>query len=289
MSIICQGNLGGYLQIGVLGQGRLGQALASNFYQQGLAVHSWSRNPKNQDWSNKAFYSLENFDLGRLDKLIIASGSSSPRSISEVEEHRRTIGYLSQNTNNFSGQIYYLSSGAVYGDCLNAITESDECKPSTVYGSAKLSTELLLRETFGSNLSVFRIGNIVPDQLDFGIFKMIKNNLSHHLPINLFGDPLDSRDYIGERDLIRVLSAAILTEQKFKVMNVGSGESISLREIAQILSDIYKQDLNIVWGPRSSSDVARTILDISYMQTLLSVSLGSSRELMRNLLEFRYE
>jgi len=288
MSIICQGILGGYLQIGVLGQGRLGQALASNFYQQGLQVHSWSRNPKNQNWSNEAFHNLVNFDMGKLDKLIIASGSSSPKSISEAEERQRTIGYLLKNTSDFSGQIYYLSSGAVYGDCLNALTESDECKPSTVYGSAKLSTELLLRETFGSNLSVFRIGNIIPDQLDFGIFKMIKTNLSQNLPINFFGDRLDSRDYIGERNLIQLLSAAILIEQKFQVMNVGSGESISLQEIAQILSSIYKQDLNIIWGPRSSSDVSRTILDVTYMQTLLSISVGSSRALMRNLLGFRY-
>ncbi len=269
----------------MLGQGRLGLALAKNLHQQGLSVFSWSRSPKHLEWPTQSFSKFKDFDLSKIDKLIIASGSSSPKSISIADEHSRTITHFLRMSSEFSGQVYYLSSGAVYGDCLYAMRETDSCKPSTVYASAKHSTELLLKDLLGSNLSVFRIGNIVPQKSDFGIFAMINNSLSKKSPITFFGDPLDCRDYIGENDLLQVLNSLIMSESNFNLLNVGSGVSISLLEIAQMLNDIYDDDIDVVWNPRSKYDVAKTMLDVNSLKNLTDFSLSNPKELISKILE----
>ena len=277
------------MRIGVLGQGRLGFGLASSLHGQGHNIFSWARHSREQAWTNQAIADFGSFDHSKLDKLVIASGSSNPRSITPLEEFDRTAKYLSLISKDFSGQVYFLSSGAVYGDCRIAMREVDICRPSTVYGRSKFSAEENLSEKLGSNLTILRIGNIVPEKSDFGVFKMVQENLSTNTQIKLSGDSQDSRDYLGERDLISILINLIISDHRFGILNIGSGESISLHEIIEILSSIYTNELNVSWGPRSEFDVSNTYLDVTSLKSLITSPISSPKALIEKLFALQKE
>ena len=271
------------MRIGVLGQGRLGYGLASSLHAQGHDIFSWARDSKEQAWTNQAVDKFGKFNHSPLDKFIIASGSSNPRSITSLEELARTAEHLSLISQDFVGQIYYLSSGAVYGNCRIPMREVDICQPSTVYGESKFSAEEKLRSILGNDLTIFRIGNIVPEKLDFGIFRMVKENLSSDTPIKLMGDFRDSRDYLGEKELISILSSLIVSNHQLDLLNIGSGESLSLQEIVDILKNIYSNELNVTWAPRSEFDVSNTYLDVSRLKSLIEIPTTNSKSLIENL------
>ena len=257
------------MRIGVLGQGRLGRGLAANLNRAGHEVFSWSRTPRQQLWANETINRFQHFDFGELDSLVIASGSSSPKDISVLEEQLRTVTYVSKLPKEFSGSVYYLSTGAVYGECLSPKLESDACEPSTSYGSAKLSTEKELRAIRNDNLSVLRIGNIIPMDSDFGIFEMIKRNIVLNKPISLFGSPGDSRDYLDEMQLLSILQNLILSQQQFDILNIGSGVSVTLEEITNIVSSVYGNKATFSWNDRNSFDLGSTQLDIKFLNSLI--------------------
>lgn len=271
------------MRIGVLGQGRLGYGLALSLHSQGHDVITWSRNMREQTWSNQILGEFRFFDHNQLDKLIIASGSSNPRSVTPHEELDRTTKHLSLVSRDFDGQVYYLSSGAVYGDCSRAMHEVDICRPSTVYGLSKFLAEEELRVKFGNKLTILRIGNIVPEKLDFGIFKMMRENISSKSPILFMGDSQDSRDYLGEKDLISILHNIIISNIRPELLNIGSGKSISLRRIVQILSAVYVDGLDVIWAPRSKYDVSNTYLDISSLKALNDVPVTNPETLIEGL------
>jgi nucleoside-diphosphate-sugar epimerase len=271
------------LRIGVLGQGRLGFGLASSLHGQGHSIFSWARHSRDQVWNNQSITDFGNFNHSKLDKLVIASGSANPRSITPLEELDRTVRHLSLISKDFSGQVYFLSSGAVYGDCHSAMRESDICRPSTIYGLSKFSAEEKLIEKLGSNLTILRIGNIVPEKLDFGIFQMVKENLLSQSAIRLMGDSQDSRDYLGEKDLISIMHNLIVSNHQLDLLNIGSGESISLLEIVEILSSRYSDQLPITWAPRSEFDVSNTYLDVSSLKSLIDFPFTNPKTLIENL------
>jgi nucleoside-diphosphate-sugar epimerase len=256
------------MNIGFLGQGRLGQALAGILHQDGNNVKAWSRTNRQALWPVASLKDFQAADLSSLDSLILASGSSSPKNASVQDEQGRTLRLLQEAKQEFPKKVFYLSSGAVYGDCISGRSEKDNCLPITNYGIAKLTTELALRELLGEALVVLRIGNIVPNNLDFGIFKMIAHNVRRKHSIVFQGAPSDCRDYILESELNQILARIVTSNLDLELVNLGTGVSLSLGDISEILKANFGEKLNTRWEARSEFDVPRTILDVKRLNAL---------------------
>jgi nucleoside-diphosphate-sugar epimerase len=234
----------------------------------GNDVEAWSRTDRHALWPIASLKDFEEADLSSLDSLILASGSSSPKNALVEDELGRTLRLLEGAKQDFPKRVFYLSSGAVYGDCEYARSEKDNCLPITNYGIAKLKTELALRELLGDALVVLRIGNIVPDNLDFGIFKMIAHNLRSNHSIVFQGATSDCRDYILESELNQILANIVTSDLDLDVLNLGTGVSLSLGEISEILRANLRGKFDISWTDRSEFDVPRTILDVNNLIAL---------------------
>jgi len=67
-------------------------------------------------------------------------------------------------------------------------------------------------------------------------------------------------------DFLSCIQSLIEIEHPPKVLNIGSGRSVSLAEITQILITSLGDQIKIVWEPRRPGDVSQTRLDVSLMR-----------------------
>lgn len=141
--------------------------------------------------------------------------------------------------------VIFSSSAAVYGNQEGRVSEKAETIPQTPYGLHKLIGEQMatLYTTCFSlptvSLRYFNVygkghhetGSYAPVIAKF--LKQKKNNE----PITITGDGLQTRDFVHVRDVARanVLAINALTEAKNYCFNVCTGESFTVKEIAEII------------------------------------------------------
>lgn len=139
------------------------------------------------------------------------------------------------------------SGGALYrGESDHRpLSEAAPVLPLTSYGVQKLAQEHYLRigsEQGWLTATVLRIGNpygvLLPPERRQGFIGVALNYLREGRPIRIFGDEENVRDYIHLDDLCRMFQLVIERRDGFDVVNVGSGEGRSVREIVQLLERI---------------------------------------------------
>jgi UDP-glucose 4-epimerase len=145
-----------------------------------------------------------------------------------------------------------LSSAATYGDPqFLPITENHPKNPISPYGISKLVSEkytLLYADLYNLDTCVLLPFNVYSDLqkeddpyagVIFKFIKAIKNDKS---PI-IQGDGNQTRDFIHVKDVTRAIEIALKKKGTGKTINIGSGEPISILELANLLIEISKKDL----------------------------------------------
>lgn len=273
------------MNIGILGQGRLGLQLAEKLRSQGHSVTAWSTRVMVDSGNGNRFQEISPDDLTQLQVLIVASGSSSPAKSSPEDELSRTWNLVEDSIGTFFGKIFYLSSGAVYGDTFVPVSEDAPTDATTIYGISKLTAEDVFRASLGNQFCSLRIGNIFPKNPDFGIFKMISDRIKEGNDITFFGGPEDSRDYIDEEELITLLGEIVTLPGLPGSINVGSGKSLPLHFFESEISRHSQGKISCLWHRRNSFDVSSTFLDNSLLKELLSLEIRNPSEKIQEFLK----
>ena len=131
--------------------------------------------------------------------------------------------------------ILFTSSGAVYGPRTAPAAESDECNPTTAYGKGKLAAERLLVGS-GLNIKIARCFAFVGPYLNRRIHYAIGNFIQDCLDgktITVNGDGTPLRSYLYADDLVEWLFAILARGETGRPYNVGSGEALSIRALAE--------------------------------------------------------
>jgi len=148
------------------------------------------------------------------------------------------------------------ASAYLYGNPENLpISENAPIKPNNPYALSKHFSEQLCtfhRETYGTDVRVLRLFNVFgPGQkaeyLIPTIFRQIKNDDSITIE-NLH----PRRDYTYIDDVISAMIGIAESDESEPVFNVGSGESLSVKDIIDIIQDVAGTNLDI-----SSKDISR--------------------------------
>jgi UDP-glucose 4-epimerase len=253
------------MRIGVLGLGFIGMPIASALHKDGHEVISWTRNEKKTLWENSTNLSLRN--ATSLDAIVIASGAARPGFGNELLEIESTVSIARTLDLRPSTHIYYISSGAVYGECSRPQTEIDTAEPCTVYGKAKLTTEKAFEKIFREKFSALRIGNVVDWENPYGIFREVSRLSSENRTLNFFGDLESSRDYLEMSDFVALVIKTIETEVALPLLNIGSGKSLTLGQLAHKISSVPNLEISIKWHEGRSQDVQVTELDIGLLKS----------------------
>jgi UDP-glucose 4-epimerase len=143
---------------------------------------------------------------------------------------------------NAVSRITYVSGSGVYGD--QGEIEMDEefgpLIPISTYGASKLASEAMIAayaHMFDIDAVVFRLANVVGPRQTHGItYDFVRRLLKDPSQLQILGDGSQSKSYIHVRDVVGAM--LLLTEHGwdgFEIFNVGSGDYITVSEIADLV------------------------------------------------------
>ena len=147
-------------------------------------------------------------------------------------------------------RVLMISSGGVYGNIAHfheGVPESffgmpDPSEPQNAYSVAKGQAEhlcTLYRDAYGLDCIVARcfsfVGEDLPLNAHFAIGNFIRDVLSEQ-DIIIKGDGTPVRSYMDQRDLARWLTTLLLRGKSGRAYNVGSGEPISIAQLAELVA-----------------------------------------------------
>jgi UDP-glucose 4-epimerase len=163
-------------------------------------------------------------------------------------------------------RVLYASSAAVYGNNGEgaSIDEDTPKAPLTPYASDKLAGEHYFdfyRRQHGLEPVIFRFFNIFGPRQDpsspySGVISIFSERAQKGLPITVFGDGEQTRDFLYVEDLVDLLVQAIeKPEVDVGAVNVGWNQSMSLKQMLEALQAVVGELPPISYGPARSGDI----------------------------------
>ena len=175
-------------------------------------------------------------------------------------------------------RVIFAGSAAVYGDNPTLPKkESMLAEPLTPYAVDKLASELMGHvycQNFGLEFVCLRYFNVFglrqdPSSPYSGVISIFGDRLSQGLTPVIYGDGLQSRDFIHVSDVVRA-NLTVMEHPKAvgKTFNVGLGRATSLLEIIKILNDLTNQNIQPILEKSRSGDIRHSLADNEELKAL---------------------
>ncbi|RON00106.1 NAD-dependent epimerase/dehydratase family protein [Pseudomonas brassicacearum] len=163
-------------------------------------------------------------------------------------------------------RVLFASSAAVYGNNGEgeSIDEETTKAPLTPYAADKLAGEYYLdfyRRQHGLEPAIFRFFNIFGPRQDpsspySGVISIFSERAQKGLPITVFGDGEQTRDFVYVEDLVDLLVQAIEVPMlEVGAVNVGWNQATTLNQMLQALEEVVGPLPPITYGPARSGDI----------------------------------
>lgn len=166
-------------------------------------------------------------------------------------------------------RVVYTSSAAVYGDCsAPMLSETENPRPISAYGADKLGCELharvatLLHKVPTIGLRPFNVYGPRQDPLSpyAGVIAIFAERMQQKLPIDIFGDGQQVRDFVFVRDAVKFFITAMGSDHAVgNIYNVCTGRGTSIVALAGILGQLYEVKPKICFRPSRQGDIQRSI------------------------------
>ncbi|WP_299661706.1 NAD-dependent epimerase/dehydratase family protein [uncultured Psychromonas sp.] len=184
--------------------------------------------------------------------------------------------------NNVKKYIFISSGGTIYGDpCpTDGFNEYSPTNPSSSYGIVKLAFEKYMRhyeEKYGISAISIRVSNpyglspkINPEQ---GLISNILFKSLNNMPIEIWGDGTNTRDYIAVEDVARAVIKVCQYEGPERVFNIGTSIGYSINDVIALVSDLRNEPLEVIYKySDTKSGVAASVLDCTLAKRELNWS-----------------
>ena len=176
---------------------------------------------------------------------------------------------------------------------LIATPETSAPFPASIYAATKLANEALgkvFAEAYGITVMALRFQNVYGERQSLrnpytGILSIFSNRMRQNLPINIFEDGQESRDFVHVSDVVQaILSSLEVPLSGFHAINVGSGVPTSVMQVAEILCGLLGSNSKLsVSGDFRVGDIRHCYADLSKaridlgFEPLVNISSGLSR------------
>jgi UDP-glucose 4-epimerase len=176
-------------------------------------------------------------------------------------------------------RFIYTSSSAVYGE-VNHLPIDERCPadPISPYAVSKLAAEYYCKvfyENYGLNTLCLRYFNVYgPRQAKnsySGVITLFIDRLKQRKPPIIYGDGLQTRDFVHVRDIIEANMLALNFQQGFgEVINVGNGKPTTINQLAEVLLELSgRSELKPKYVAPRKGDIRNSCADISKAKTAL--------------------
>jgi UDP-glucose 4-epimerase len=177
-------------------------------------------------------------------------------------------------------KVIAASSASIYGMAESfPTTESHHPYNNwTLYGAAKVFNEGLLRSfhhMYGLNYAAMRYFNVYGPRMDIhGVYTEVlirwMERIAAGQPPVIFGDGHQTMDFVYIEDVARANVLAAKADVTDEVFNVASGTETSLRELAEMLSQVMGGSVELEYQPaRKVNPVQRRLADIDKARRLI--------------------
>jgi UDP-glucuronate 4-epimerase len=203
----------------------------------------------------------------------VRSSIASPDIYVDVDV-KGTVNLLEKVKEHNVEHFIFASSSSVYG--LNKKTPFSEDDPVDLqispYATAKMAAELFCKtynNLYGIHTTILRFFSVYGERQrpDMAIRKFTKL-IMEDKPIPMFGDGSSIRDYTYISDCINCTVSAIELEEGFEIINIGSGRTISLKELIHVLEKVTEKKIGVEQFDMQPGDVPTTYADISKARKL---------------------
>lgn len=280
-----------YKKIAVIGaSGFVGQAFVRHAQAAGHTVVAVSRS--NADFTQDDSYLALKKLLAPCDVVVVLAAITPKKGSNTAELSQRFIDNLLIANNTIKAlatagvkQILYISSDAVYSPEVTEIDEISATEPDNLYGLAHKTREALFTQSFPERrLCILRpcaIYGLGDPHNAYGPNRFMQTAVTKQL-IDLFGQGEELRNYVYLDDLAKIMLLAI-TNEVTGIFNVASQPAISFKQIAQAISELSANKIQINFTERltpikhrihTSDKLTRHLTEISY------TPLASALELM---------
>lgn len=228
-------------------------------------------------------YLLEKvFDENQIDIVIHSLSASVPSSSQDNEFDIKfnvlpTIGLLNQMVQHQVKNIVFISSGgAIYGDHYvdhSGHREDEVLFPKSAYGVSKLVIEkylYLYAVQHGVKSLVLRLSNPYGPyhySQKQGIINIALERALNGQVFEIWGDGKGKKDYIYIEDFCSILFQMLdKWEEQYAVVNIGSGQLLSVNDIVNELKDSVRSDFEWTYRNANILDVQNFKLNLSLLQ-----------------------
>jgi UDP-glucose 4-epimerase len=206
-----------------------------------------------------------------------------------------TLNLLRASIQEKISRFVFVSSCAVFGEPeLLPIRETNRTNPISPYAESKLIAErYCLGFSHRHLLSsvVLRFFNVYGPRQGLseysGVITHFIDSIRRKVPLLIYGDGLQTRDFVNIKDVVKGVSAAIKSNKaEGEVFNIGSGKPTSIIDLAKTVSDLAGVELKVRFEEPRLGDIRDSFADISKANNLLHYrSEVSLRNGLRTLLE----
>jgi UDP-glucose 4-epimerase len=165
--------------------------------------------------------------------------------------------------------VVYASSAAAYGDVATVpIAETAPCRPLSAYGADKYGCELhanVASHVHGIPTVGLRFFNVYGPRQDprspySGVISIFCERVTAGLPITIFGDGQQTRDFVYVGDVVRALRAGMaLRPLEAPVFNVCTGVPTSVEALARLIADLSGKNLCIREEPPRVGEIRHSL------------------------------
>lgn len=188
-----------------------------------------------------------------------------------------TLNILESMVKNKIPKIIYSSSAAIFGElATDSIDENHPINPDSPYGVSKLAAEKMILayseiynitgiclryfNIYGVNQRYDQYGNVIP--------KFAKRIFDLD-PITIYGDGEQTRDFVNVKDVAMVNYLSAITNLKTNVYNIGSGTSITINKLAELMTEYSKINVPITYENSKKGDVKHCKANTTKLATQL--------------------
>lgn len=208
---------------------------------------------------------------------------SVPKSLERpIESHERnvdgTLAVLEAARRN-DARVVFASSVAIYGNPTGVpIAEDEPTTPTSPYGVDKLAADHYVRlyhDRYGVDTVALRYFNVYGPGQDGGVISLFRDGVEAGEPLLVDGDGKQRRDFIHVTDVVRANLAAATTEAVGKGYNIGTGDSVRIKDLAAMVREHAGADVPIQHSEPRPGEIRNSRAD----PTLAREQLGFEAEI----------
>lgn len=162
--------------------------------------------------------------------------------------------------------VFSSTGGAIYGECERPAREDDPRRPLSPYGTSKLAGEEYLatwNRLHGRGHVALRLANVYgPRQqptLEGGVIAIFLDRMASGEGTVVYGDGLQSRDFIHVEDVARAMLAAVGATPG--VYNIGTGLDTTIADLHALCRRVSQTEGEPAFADPRQGEIMRSVLD----------------------------